>query len=109
MRATVGFRDMAALATRLAGIARIDEQDLHASQPRLVLDEHPKLSEAPIGMPCPLALANRDPAANVLQVFEHKYGLRAFGHANKTGRNVVVHQTLKTRLATGELTQAALG
>src|SRR6516165_5592370 len=70
------------IATTVAGptrVARIDE-DQRDTRPLCLIDQEvPQLSETPIVLLAALPGPNRDPVADVRQVFQHKRGLRVFG------------------------------
>ena len=76
---SVPLIDAAARRTSPGGVARIDEQDRHARQSRLVGDEGSELTETPIVQPSALAGPGLNPAAYPLQVFKAEGATGAFG------------------------------
>jgi len=96
-------------ATSLAGVPRINQDNRHACESRLVADELPQLTKGPIAVSCSSRFPYRRPRANMRQVFQRNRSVRAFGFLDKPLADHVVGVFLKAPLASLELAQAALG
>src|SRR5207245_3283716 len=73
------------------GIARIDGNGGDACIGTLVLEEKAQLVESPARMFSPLLSANRDPGADVRQVFDGNSAPGAFGSADDLFADAVVN------------------
>jgi hypothetical protein len=69
----------------LRGVSWVDDKDGHAGLLGLVGEKLPNLTETPIRLPLPRPLprANREPAPDVGQVFQHQDGLRVFAYRTR--------------------------
>src|SRR5215813_4774304 len=101
LRTAVTFIDMSTARTGFTTVARIDKHHRHASLLCLVADKRPQLSKSPVVLLGPLAFANRHPATNVRQLFEHKRGVRVFRLLDQLLCNTMVDPALKLALDAG--------
>ena len=76
LTATIPLIDKATVATGPAGVPWVHEHDRNACPLSLVVDERSQLPEAPTRVLVALAFANRRPATDVRQLFQHKRGFR---------------------------------
>jgi len=88
---TIGFRDMLTLRTSLRRIARIDRDDRHTSQRRLILDFCPEIAKGPAMQLSPVRLPSRYPTADTRQVFDGDPASGVFGALYKQLADAVVH------------------
>ena len=109
MTATALLIDIAATMAGTTGVAGIHKHQQYPCPPGFVDEERAQLSETPIVLLAALPLANRDPVADVRQLFKHKRGLRVFGIRYQRLRDGMVHRTLKAGLLTRQLLQASFG
>jgi hypothetical protein len=82
---------------------------LEACPLSLVVDERSQLPEAPTRVLVAFAFANRRPATDVRQLFQHKRGLRVFGICHKLFRDPMIHPPAKLGLHPRQLLQSAFG
>lgn len=109
LTATILFVYKATPRTRATGVPRVDEHHGHPCPLGFVHDELPQLPKAPTVLLVALALANRHPAANVRQIFQHKRSLRVFGIGNKAFRDPMIGPTTKAGFRSTELLQPLFG
>lgn len=83
LRWAVGFGYMPANRARLAGIGRVDVDDLNACQPGFVFDKCTKLRKSPPTHLRPLRLAKPCPVADALEFLQGKPATGAFGLSNE--------------------------
>ncbi len=83
LRWAVGFGYMPANRARLAGIGRVDVDDLNACQPGFVFDKCTKLRKSPSTHLRPLRLAKPCPVADALEFLQGKPATGAFGLSNE--------------------------
>jgi hypothetical protein len=106
---SIPFIDIATPRAGPAGVAWVHEHNRNPCLLGFIPDKRPQLPEAPTGMLVALAFANRYPAANVRQLFEHQRGLRVFGIRHKLFRNAIIGPPPKAAFPSCQLFQPTLG
>lgn len=109
MSSPVLIVDYSAARAAFARVTRVNEQHRHASASSLVLDKLAELGECPVTQACALSTTGRNPAANMLQVFETYRPAGALRGFNERPRNAVVFVFLEPRLLLREFAETALG
>ncbi|MDK2890786.1 MAG: hypothetical protein PWR21_1418 [Methanoculleus sp.] len=101
-RAVVGVDEPADTAL-LARIRPVDHLHPNPGSPGLVLDEGSELVKRPLVVSLALALRNRGPQKDTLEVFESNPPLRAFCNANDSFADDVVGIGLEPAFSAGDL------
>jgi hypothetical protein len=109
LTATVPFVDKATPRTRATRVSRVDEDHGHPCPCGFVHDELTQLPEAPTVLLVALAFANRHPAADVGQLFQHQCSLRVFGIRDQLFRDCMIHPAAKAPFLPAQLFQPAFG
>src|SRR5262245_4960975 len=78
LRTAVPFVRKTTAVARSATVAWIHEQQWYPCTLRFIDEACPQLPNTPVMLLVALRLANRAPAANVCQIFQHKRGFRVF-------------------------------
>ena len=89
---------MSTLATRLAGIFRIDFLDWNSRKLCLVGDKTFELKESPIAVPCPLRFPNRCRFANAFEILKGYRSAGVFSFLDDAFGDTVVRMLLKSFL-----------
>lgn len=106
---TVGLLTVATLRARATRVPRVDWHDWYAGLSCFVFDEAPQLPEGPAALPVALATANRDPRADVRQVFDCNPSLRVLSGPNDPFTDHVIVVTPEAGLPSRERLQAFRG
>jgi hypothetical protein len=101
--------DVTASGTRPRCIARIYHHDRHTRKDGFVRDVCPQLSERPTKERGTLSPSNRNPRANVRQVFQRYRSVRALGFLHDLFADVVIHPTGEPLFLASALLQKAFG
>jgi hypothetical protein len=106
----IGFLAMTTPETALAGIPRLNQNQLDPCHLRFVGEEGAQLGERPIAVPSALLLASDpSPRTDALQILQGDQALRALGSRNHPLAHHVVGIFLKTALSAGQFAQMAPG
>lgn len=109
LRRTITSTDEAALRAGPRGVAGVNRHDRHARQSRLVLKEEAELMETPSVVCSPLGLANRDPRADALEVFQGEAASGVFGLRNQTLGDLMVDVASEALLFAAAFTKQPFG
>ena len=109
LRRSVGLRDVSALRTLPACVARINQQYGYARSLRLILDKGAQLPERPARESSTLLPSSPHPLANVPELFQPYRLLRAFGKLDKLFADYVVGVASEPPFFARKLLQAASG
>ncbi len=107
LRRSVGLRDVSALGTLPARVARVNEQNAYPGPFRLVLYEEAQLLERPARELSALLPSSPHPKADTLEVFKSDCPLRAFGKLNKLFADYVVGVAGESLLFAREFLESA--
>lgn len=105
----IGLVNMSTNGTRLRRVMWIHEDDQHAHELALVLDEEAKLVESPRMLAAALSLANRYPVADAREVFEGDSASGVLGFRDQLLADDVVHITSKSGFLPAALLEKTLG
>jgi hypothetical protein len=107
LRRSVRLREVSALGTLPACVARVNEQYGYARSFRLILDKGAQLPERPARELSTLLPSSPHPLANVPEVFQPYRPLRAFGKLDKLFADYVVGVASEPPFFARELLEAA--
>lgn len=108
LRRPVGLRDVPALGTLLARIARVNKEHGHSGSLRLILNKGAQLRERPARELSTLLPSSPHPRTYPRQIFQGYRPPRAFGKLNKLFADHMVRVGCEATLFAGKLLQAAL-
>lgn len=109
LRLAVSLLAVAARRTCARCVARVNLDDSHAVEARLVGEERAELGERPVVVLGPLTLSNRSPRTNVFKILNRNRSIRVFCLRNKPLGDAMIYVGLIAALLAAHLLEFALG
>lgn len=107
LRFSISFIGIAAARAFAATVARVNRVQGYAVKSRLVLKKVSQLRERPVVMPRPLALSNRYPLSDALEVFNGYRSRCVFSLQNESLADDVIRVALEAGLSARQLFEFA--